>query len=964
MGKSSPITVGYYYRMGIHGILGRAPIDRIVRLFCDNKELLATPVTGGTVFIDKGSFFQGGEVPDGLRGRIWFHLNGTPTFSSYLQAQYGIPSAEVPRFDQVAHVVFGRNADDENGGHLGFYIGNQPRPREFTFYAERTSTDCPYGEHALLPYTHPLTGWGTCNDFNPLVMHWHLLQDGHEEHYGTTWAAAAATVKAEGIGISAYTGGGDREAIEQEICRYIDARPYTDRQTGLREIQLIRQDFDVADLPVIGEADILGDPDLLIPDRSMAVNTLDITFSDRAKKWDSGVVTVQDSAHVAAFGVRRQAVDYRWVTSRELAVTLGFRDVRAQTAAGLSGSVRLSGLRPDLHEGSPFVLDLPEWGISTEVCRIVSITERGPTDCSVDVAFVLDVFGVEVAPTVVDDTPEELPTEALPALAQVALEAPYWFGATREGATFTDALAANPDFGALMTAAQAPDGIHMGYDVWVDPGTGYAEEAVAGPFGPAGELEASVARMGTSLTVSPMDGLEVGHLVLLGGVEIVRVDAITTGASWTLTVGRGCLDTAPVAHTAGAALIGLGDVQGVERDYTDGQELDVKLLTFMSGDTMDLSEATAMTVTMGARAIRPYPPGRFKVNGSYLDGQTISADPVLTWVERNRLLQVDETHAEDHDEAGIAAEAGTTYVLRAEAFDASSMSLGYVPGFSGLDVGSVLTYTPALYAAPPPSGTSTIRVSLAAKRDGYESWTTPAITVAPVVPFTPGWQNFPGTAWLERMGDLTGMPTSPSGLFVAQTFKRTSTAATYKGLIRSSYSTASRVAWLYLNDIHQLVAQSADSSGSYIWSMTSAALAVNTPYLALLGIDPGGVGARLVVINLDTGAVTASLSDTSTGTLAGMASGGWLIGTDDHAGINNFTGHMDRSMVWTSYADPTSGTVQGHFHASGALKDPAVAVTALGTPILSITGTALQTGTNAGTGGNLVKDGAGSITAV
>lgn len=731
MGKSSKVTVGYYYRMGLHGVLGLRPIDRIVRLYCDNKPLIDAPQTGGVITIDKGSFFSGGTIKEGLRGRIWFYLSGAPTFSAHLQENYGLPADQVPSFGHLAHVVFGNEAGEDK---VGFYIGNQPRPREMTFYCERTSTDCPYGAEALVPYAHPL-GWGTCHDFNPLVMAWHLLIKGHEEDYGSTWAAAAAVLKAEGFGVSVHTGGGDRDALEQEICRYVDARPYTDRESGLREVQLIRPDFDAATLPVIGEADILSDPEILIPARAMAVNTLDITFSDRAKKWDAAVVTVQDTAHVAAFGVRRQAVDYRWVTSRELAVKLGFRDVQAQTGAGVSGAVRVSGLRPDLHEGSPFVLDLPSWGVSTVVCRIVKITERGPRDCSVDVAFVADAFGVEVAPSVVDDVPD--PDDAPAALAppaQAALEVPYWFGATRAGAEFTDALAASPDFGALMTAAQAPNGLHMGYDIWVDAGTGYAEAAVAGTFGPAGALEADVARMATSLTVSPMAGLKVGHLVLLGGVELVRVDAIATGASWTLTVGRGCLDTAPVAHAAGASLVGLADAQAIERDYTSGQALAVKLLPFLTGDTLALADAAALPVTMGARAIRPYPPGRFKVAGAYDDGQTITADPVLTWVPRNRLLQVDETHAEDHDEAGITAEAGTSYVLRAEAFDGAGASLGVVPGFSALDLGDVLTVTPALYAAPPPSGTATIRLSLAAKRDGHESWTAPAITVAPIFP--------------------------------------------------------------------------------------------------------------------------------------------------------------------------------------------------------------------------------------
>lgn len=740
MGKNTPeIVVGYEYRMGLHAVLGVKPINRILEIECDNKTLRAGTFSGGTITIDNPVYFEGGEVPDGIAGEIDFHIDGEPTFNNYLRNNYGIPFEQVPRFDEVAHLVFRGFGTAEGSG--GFYVGNQPRPREMIVYAERHATQCPYDQWALLPYTHPK--WDVeVVDFNPLVMHWELLQRGQTHLYGDTWEAAAEVLHGEGFGVYYYGGGGERDALEQEICRYIDARVYTDRATGLREIQLIRKDFDADDLVVIGEADIIGEPDLTLPDRSAAVNTLDITYSDRAKMWKKSVVRVQNEAHVEVYGVNRQSVDYSWVTTRSRAAKLGWRDITAQAYAGISGTVRVSGLRPDLHEGSPFILDLPSWGQSTVVCRILRIRERGIRDNSVDVTFTADAFGVEVDPIVVEDEPEDNSTEALPAGNEIAFEAPYYLGATRFGSDFTDALADDSGFGALMTAASAPNGVHMGYEAWVSTGGGSYVRRATGSFTGAGGLVGAITRMQTSIETTPISGLAVGDLVLLGGTEFVRVDSFTTGSTYSLTVGRGCIDTAPVAHADGVEVMSMARALGVPQDYTDGQALGVQLLTFLSGDILTLAEASAMAVTMDTRAFRPYPPGQFKVDGSYEDGLSLAADPVLTWVPRNRLVQTDETHAEDHDEAGIAAEAGTTYVVRAEWISGAGASLGFA---FDADVGSVLTYTPTL--GDPPDGAAWIDLSVAAKRDGIESWTRPTIralaeaapinTVAPVISGTP-----------------------------------------------------------------------------------------------------------------------------------------------------------------------------------------------------------------------------------
>lgn len=753
MGKSSKkSTVGFQYKFGMHALLGLAPISRIVRVFTDNQDLITTPTTGGEVAVSAPTIYQGGEISDGVAGKLRFHLNGAPSFDAYLLAEYGIDPSLVPRFDAVAHVVFsgtrtvqGYDATDLNSyweslglepptvgdpieaGAGPFYFGNSPYPRDFLFIAERTATTCPFAEFALLPYTHE--DWGiVCNDFNPLVMYWELFIKDDPDSYGSTWAAAAETVFDEGIGVYFNSAGGDLEAIEREIERYVNGRVYIDRQSGLKEIELIRPDFDVAELVTIGETDLIGEPDLVFPDRSLFANTFDCTFRDRRKKFDDGAFVVQDGAHVASYGPSRQAADYTWITNRELATTLALRDLAPITGAGLSGTIRVSGLRPDLHNGSPFVLNLPSYDVSTVVCRIASIKERGLRDNSVEIALIQDVFGVEIGAIVNDDLPGTETTAAIPATNQLALELPYYLGLLIGGDDYIAESAANEAFGSFGLAIERPNSRHIGFMIAVDTGSGYVARG-EGEFVTRGVLQGDLTRTSTTIVVSPLYGIDVDSVLMIGS-EFVRIDAIdiSAGTTWELEVGRGCIDTAPTPHVAGEIVWRIFDAATDRLSYLDGETIDVVAMTKTTSSIINAGDATPLSITFASRAIRPYPPGQFAADASYDDdiealALFYSDSVVLTWVGRNRLLQTDESFIEDHFDGAISPEGGTTYRVEVQGYDGDMISVG-AP--ETIDVGTATTYTTS--GGDFPGGTVFAKISVFAVRDGRDSWTAPAIT--------------------------------------------------------------------------------------------------------------------------------------------------------------------------------------------------------------------------------------------
>jgi hypothetical protein len=109
---------------------------------------------------------------------------------------------------------------------------------------------------------------------------------------------------------------------------------------------------------------------------------------------------------------------------------------------------------------------------------------------------------------------------------------------------------------------------------------------------------------------------------------------------------------------------------------------------------------------MQNRATRPYPPGKFQINGAYQQTEVVDT-LTLTWVSRNRLQQT--VDLVDTTQGSITSEPGVTYNLRIyNTFDNSVLL-----NMTGL---TVLTYTPTL-----PFGDYNIRIELESQRDGLTS---------------------------------------------------------------------------------------------------------------------------------------------------------------------------------------------------------------------------------------------------
>lgn len=589
-------------------------------------------------------------------------------------------------------------------------------------------------------------------DMNPV----HILREvllspdsggtGIEAEAGTTWEVAADTIFDEGFGISiAWRGATDRVEFKKEIERHIDARSYIDRRTGLWEIKLIRDDYDVDELPIFDKSNVASWSEIRFPEPTSLINQLVVTWRDLDKDEDTSL-TISNPARIRMAGsqVFQEKVAYPGITRAELASRVAMRDLSARSAPLVTGEFRAKNFPTDLNIGSPIIVNNPRLGLVNRVVRVTEIDDGNARDSSTTVRFVEDRFALGEEADLEFEVIEPTTDEALPVEPRMVEEAPLQVLREQLGQPNVDAVLLEDDqAGFLFIAGGRPTSTSRDAIALRDLGAGY-EDLDSVEFSVSATLLGAMTRRADheKVVVESSDdlaALTVGARVWVDGEQMLlelveegdtsdpgdywEPTETATNAVFTLTLTRGALDTAPSNHAAGAGAIFYEEFGYLEDDIqTDGDEADVKLLTATNQQVLALGDAPVDTVTFSSRALRPYPPGDLKLDGDYevLPLPETSAY-VLTWVHRDRL----EGTIIGHAEAGPGSpEVGVTYLVRVEAIDDQG---DVVSVLTSVDVGTSLTYTwtPVI----PPSGAVSGRMSVASVRGGLESWTRPSIGI-------------------------------------------------------------------------------------------------------------------------------------------------------------------------------------------------------------------------------------------
>lgn len=594
---------------------------------------------------------------------------------------------------------------------------------------------------------------------------------GDAAEIGPSFAAAADTLFAEEFMLSIFwRSTGDKASFVREIEEHIDGRVYQDRRTGLWELRLIRRDYNVATLPLFDRTNVIewGD-DIEWPDPASLPNQVTITFTDWRKN-EPASITLTNPARVQSIGrVINRKKDYPGITSSKIAARVAARELEAASSPLLSGSIRVRFLDPSLNLGSPIKLHNPRIGIENVVVRITEINDGDGRRNGAEIRFIEDRFTLPSSELVeVEEIDNPITVSPSPALNRLVEEATYWQVQFEVGQAELDAeLATTPGLGWLNVTAQAPAGGAFAYDAWIDTGSGYSLAIEDEAFCPVATLRSNMTPRADHVNVLVDAGevadFRIGSIARIGD-EYVRIDAIQNPGTWgagdywsppttptgpvaRLTVGRGCLDTSPAEHFAGEVAIAWQEAAATDDvAYTAGTVASVKLLPTTTAGTLSIDAAPVDVVTFDSRAIRPYPPGRVQVAGSYAAPAAWAGTLAITWAHRSRLLQTDATF-DDHTATSIGPEAGTTYRVRVWPLDIN----GAPYGSPLLDVGGIsgTSYNLDTAGTPSPAGAWGMRVEVRSERGGYVSTRNRSIDVPVIV--TPA--MLPGGTWLD-LNDL------------------------------------------------------------------------------------------------------------------------------------------------------------------------------------------------------------------
>jgi len=555
-------------------------------------------------------------------------------------------------------------------------------------------------------------------DMNPAHIIYECLTDrtwgrGYSpaEIDDASFRAAADTLYAESFGLSIlWDQQQDIEAFIERILQHIDGSIYVSPRTGLFTLKLTRDDYDPATLLELNQTNVirLESFERTLPEE--LVNQVTLSYHDRAT--DKSVsISVQDIAGIErSLGEIKDAkVSYEGVANGALAARLAMRDLRQLSSTLAKVTLVANRTAASLNIGDVFRFSWPELRIEQLILRVAQISYGTLADGRVRITCVEDVFGL---PDAVYLVPAESgwvdPRQAPIAANFVSVsELPYWT-LVREltGESAAAQAEIDPDGGFLSVSVVRPSNAAINYTVLTRQGSAAFEKIGVGDFIPSCVLANDIGQTETVLNVLysvDLDLVALDTYAQLGG-ELVAVRAIDVAAGTRLYFVEG----GQFYTTA---------------QYLSGETVQAKVLPATGMGRLAEASAAAISYTFAKRQIRPYPPGRFRVNNLDYTVSHITGELTVSWAHRSRVLQT--SYLVTQGETNIGPEPGTTYTVRiyGEAGTLKHVETGVT--------GTSWTYPMATEVAESglnrPNEKLTVKVE--AVRDGYTSWQAQQIDI-------------------------------------------------------------------------------------------------------------------------------------------------------------------------------------------------------------------------------------------
>jgi hypothetical protein len=572
----------------------------------------------------------------------------------------------------------------------------------------------------------------------------------------STFQTAANRLITDELGLS-FVYGQQQSRLEtiKEVLRHISAFLVRNPRTGKYELRLLRDDYDVSTLPVLGPSIIQGVLRYTRPDITTLPTMVEAIYLDRKTNTER-VVRQDDQAGLLTRGEIREEVYYQMAATKAVATRIA-TNYMLEASAPLA-LVELSipyCAACDLLPGDVFVWQWPDYGIQSMVLRVLSVARGMVEDGNVRVRCVEDAYAWRET---VYDGPDDSEwidpvTPALDAPAG-ALELPLglWLAGARQTMPFVAVSDfASSEKGVAAVLPFRPNSNHTSYELWseglsslprlADADADWsARVRVDGTLSPTsfgvGGAAATVKVALKSDSAVPAPGVIVGFGIGTGGKavqEFVYVtDVYEESGDIQMEFERALFDTDEVVDSIGNP-VGITDPVGVifgylwdiseplqmaQRTYAmdvprPSTGLDnvsnTRVLTSTGRGTLAFADATQREVTIEGRALMPIAPYIYDIDEA-------SSQVTVSWRHRNRL--VDQLVFTSD---GVTAEAGVTYELRIYEMSPTPQLLRTVTALDGTDDDYV--YTNANESADRGSGLADVlRFELKAIRGGAESY--------------------------------------------------------------------------------------------------------------------------------------------------------------------------------------------------------------------------------------------------
>lgn len=676
-GPRARITVGFKYRISIDLGLCLGPDVRLRRIWIDKEEVWSGNVGPGeaSISINKPELFGGEKQGGGFSGTLRFYGGGTNQPANAHVA--GVIGDQYPAYVGQSHIVL------EN-----CYIGTSAQLRPMSFEVER------YTNSLGLSSENQMVGL----DLNPmevlftmLTARWGMLGVDPNAFDISSLSQAAPVLAEEGNGMSLLvTSTNQGKAVLEEVLRQVDGIMYQDPATGEIVFRLIREDYDIGELPVFGPAQVAKVQTFTRGSWQDTINQVRVQFTNRDRKYETSSALEQDMANINMQGRLRSAtISFPGAMTPQLASQLAAREISQLCVPFYSATLELNRRAGQLRPGDPFILNWPEYNIASLVMRVSRFNLGELIDGKVVIEASQDSFSSRTA---IFAPPEDsgwtpIIRQAEPIVDARAFEAPFFLAANfAEG----EGVALESNEGYFMNLAAMPAAGQFGFSTRVEQPAVFSEfvQGVSEElFTRTARLSAAIGRLdgfatGTvsSVAVSGVtDGSSMAALlgdatvseqrtgtnlfVLNGELMSYQTASNLGGGEWTLNnVRRALADTNFEAHSVDNVLFFLDEPEAVvPGPFNAVAPMTFRFQGYTDRDRTPWEDALVVPLTPSRRAERPIRPAFIQVNGSRSPATITSAGNIeVTWRRRARSAS-SLAFENDADQGAIT---DVTYTLR------------------------------------------------------------------------------------------------------------------------------------------------------------------------------------------------------------------------------------------------------------------------------------------------------------